>query len=375
MSVMASPGTIDIAITHRCNLKCKYCSHFTSAGDVDRDLPLEGWLRFFEELNRSHIMNITIGGGEPFYREDLKEIIDGIVRNRMRFRILSNGTLITPEMASFLASTRRCDDVQVSIDGSMPMTHDYARGSGNFFKAIEGIKNLKESGLPASVRVTIHKKNLMDLEETAKLLLEDLNLPGFSTNSASYMGLCRQNAEQLQLSTEERTLAMETLLKLNIKYNQRINASAGPLAEAKNWNIMEKSRRKGETLPGRGYLTGCGVGSSKMAVRADGVMVPCLQISHIELGRINKDGLIEVWQNKHPELKKLRARRNISLREFEFCKGCEYIDYCTGNCPAIAYAILGDMYHPSPDACLKRFLDDGGQLPAEELLIETAVIK
>ena len=101
---------------------------------------------------------------------------------------------------------------------------------------------------------------------------------------------------------------------------------------------------------------------NQIAVRADGVMTPCIQMSHIELGRINRDNLQEVWQG-HPELKRLRERHKIALRDFEFCQGCAYINYCTGNCPALAYTILGKENHPSPDSCLKRFLEAGGRLP------------
>ena len=108
---MKTPKSIDLDITNKCNLCCKYCAHFTSAGDVDNDLSKEEWLKFFEELNRCAVMRVTIAGGEPFFRPDLKELIDGIVRNRMRFSILSNGTLITDDMTSFLASTGRCDSV------------------------------------------------------------------------------------------------------------------------------------------------------------------------------------------------------------------------------------------------------------------------
>ena len=101
---------------------------------------------------------------------------------------------------------------------------------------------------------------------------------------------------------------------------------------------------------------------STLAVRADGVMVPCGQMSHIELGSINRDNLQDVWQ-EHPEFKRLRERHSIPLEDFGFCQGCEYINYCTGNCPALAYTILGKENHPSPDACLKRFLEAGGRLP------------
>ncbi len=363
MRLMKTPRSVDLSITNRCNLRCTYCSHFTGAGDVSQDLPKEEWLQFFEEMNRCAVMNVTLQGGEPFCRKDLQELVEGIVLNQMRFDILSNGTLITDEMVAFLASTGRCDGVQVSIDGSVPTTHDACRGEGNFLKAMQGIKSLQKHNVPVSVRVTIHKQNVWDLENVSKLLLEEVGLSSFSTNAASYMGLFRKNTDQVQLNVEERSLAMDTLLKLDRKYNGRISASAGPLAEGKDWLEMEKAcQQESETIPGRGHLSGCNGPMNTLAVRADGVMVPCSQMSQLQLGRINSNDLREVWQ-EHPELKRLRERHKISLHEFEFCQECDYIPYCTGNCPALAYTIVGKEDHPSPDACLKRFLEAGGRLP------------
>mgnify|MGYP001578301425 CR=1 FL=1 len=368
MRVMKSPRNVDIEITNRCNLRCKYCAHFSSPGDVDGDLPKEEWFKFFEELNRCAVMDVTLSGGEAFYRKDITEIIESIVHNKMRYSILSNGTLITDEMAKFLAETKRCNSVQVSIDGSAPETHDIFRGKGTFAKAIDSVGYLKKYGISTTVRVTIHKYNVPDLDRVAKLLLEDIGLNDFSTNVASYLGLCRDNNEQIKLSVEDQSIAMETLLRLAKKYNGRVIAAAGPLANARMWLAMEKARLDGEeSLPGRGCLAGCGGVTSKLAVRADGVMVPCSQLPHIELGMINKDDLMDVWQN-HPELARIRNRKIIPLSEFEFCQGCDYINYCTGNCPALSYTLVGIEDHPSPDACLKRFLEDGGRLPDRSLL-------
>jgi radical SAM protein with 4Fe4S-binding SPASM domain len=81
----------------------------------------------------------------------------------------------------------------------------------------------------------------------------------------------------------------------------------------------------------------------------------------MELGKINKDPLVDIWQN-HPDLDSMRQRHRISLTEFDFCTDCPYIPYCTGNCPGLAYAITGKVDHPSPDACLRRFLADGGTI-------------
>ena len=365
MNFMATPRSIDLSITSDCNLRCRYCSHFGSASDSGRDLLTNEWLTFFKELNACAVMDVTLSGGEPFCRPDFKELIEGIVANRMRYNLLSNGTLITDHMAGFLASTGRCNGVQVSIDGPDPDGHDAFRGEGNFQKAVAGIQNLQAHDVSVDVRVTIHRQNVYRLADIARFLLEDLGLDGFSTNSASYMGLCRYDSDQIQLSTEERAFAMETLHRLKQEYDGRISASAGPLAEYEHWTEMEQARRgSGEPVSGGGYLTGCGCVMSSMAVRADGVMIPCSQLSHLDLGRINKDDLKDVWQH-HPILARLRERSHVPLSEFEFCNGCDYVNHCTGNCPALAYTILGDDNHPSPDACLRRFLEEGGKLPGE----------
>jgi SynChlorMet cassette radical SAM/SPASM protein ScmE len=368
MRLMRTPKKMDIAITNRCNLRCRYCYHFESSGEVQGDLPASEWLRFFEELNRCAVTEVTLAGGEPFIREDLGEIIEGIVRNRMRFAILSNGTLIDNEMAAFLASTGRCNYVQVSIDGSVSTTHDVMRGRGSFAKAIEGLITLQRHGVRAAARVTIHRKNVHDLEGVAKMLLEDLRLSSFGTNSAGAMGLCRKNAEMIQLTTEDRMFAMETLLRLTKKYNGRINAMAGPLAEARGWLDMEEARLEGRPpMPNRGSLTGCGCYREHLAVRADGVIAPCTMLSHIELGRINHDDLGEIWRN-HDTLNTLRQRHHIPLAGFSFCEGCPYVNYCTGNCPGLSYTMVGEVNHPSPDACLRKFMAEGGRLPERSLL-------
>ena len=360
--VMRSPRTLDIEITARCNLRCRYCYFFNNAAVTYEDLPAEEWLRFFDELGALGVMDLVLAGGEPFIRDDLAALLEGIVRNRMRYSLLSNGALIDDEMAAFLAGTRRCNYVQVSVDGSCSETHDACRGKGSFEGAIRGILTLQRHGVKVAARVTIHHHNANDLENVARLLLEDLGLSGFGTNSAGYLGTCRLNAEEVLLTVVERQAAMETLLRLNKKYNGRISAAAGPLAEGRMWRRMEKACSGGEpAFWNGGRLTACGCPTSKIAVRADGIIVPCNMLPHIELGRINRNSLQEVWQSS-PALNELRRRYTIRLDEFEFCTGCSYMPYCTGNCPGLAYTLTGHVDHPSPDACLRHFLEEGGRI-------------
>jgi SynChlorMet cassette radical SAM/SPASM protein ScmE len=201
-----------------------------------------------------------------------------------------------------------------------------------------------------------------DLENTAHLLLEELDLANFSTNSAGYLGTCRLNADDVLLNIQERKVAMETMLRLAEKYPDRISATAGPLADGHTWLRMEEARAQGaQAFANGGRLTGCNCTSKKIAVRADGAIVPCTMLAHMELGHINVDSMLEVWQHSLT-LNQLRRRHTIPLTEFEFCAGCSYIPYCTGNCPGLAYTLKDTVDHPSPDACLRLFLDEGGTI-------------
>jgi SynChlorMet cassette radical SAM/SPASM protein ScmE len=363
MQVPKTPQLLDLSITARCNLRCRYCYHFTGPGDVSQDLPTADWLRFFEELGRLAVLRVGLEGGEPFMRPDLPELVEGIVRNRMRFHILTNGTLITDEAAKFLAHTRRCDYVQVSLDGPRPEIHEVCRGTGTFSRALAGLDTLRRHGVPVTVRMTLTPFNVEELPAMARFLLEDLGLPSFSTNAAGFLGQCRTRRYEVQLSVAERTRAMALLWELEQKYPGRLVAQAGPLANVRTWTQVLKTRERGGTWdrPG-GYLVGCNCVFGKLAVRADGAVIPCTMLAHLELGHIHRDDLGDIWLN-HPVLLRLRARRRISLHEFEFCRDCAFVAYCTGSCPGVTYNHLGTLDHPNPDDCLQRFLAEGGRLP------------
>ena len=365
-ALQRAPQFVEVDITSRCNQKCTYCAHFGSASETGEDLPKDEWLEFFDELGRAAVLSVSVGGGEPFVRSDILEILDGIARNRMRFDIGTNGTLITDEIARFLALTKRCNYVQVSIDGSRSEMHDVCRGKGSFERAMEGLDRLRKHGVPVAVRATINKHNVREIDETAKFFLEDLDLPSFTCCDVFRIGMGATSTETVGLDADDISYAMERLTWLNEnKYVNRIfSPSHGPMGKASGWLSMETARKRANITPQASCLLSCSANFVGISVRADGVYNPCGQLSHIELGRINRDRLLDIWKD-HPELNRLRVRGKIPLSKFEFCEGCEYVGYCPGGCPGIAYALTGRDEHPSPDSCLRLFLKNGGRLPQD----------
>jgi SynChlorMet cassette radical SAM/SPASM protein ScmE len=361
IKVISSPREIDVELTSNCNLRCQYCYFFDNPDVEYTDLPTEEWLRFFNECGEAGVMHIRLAGGEPFYRKDLKELIDGVVRNRMRFSMLSNGGLITEEIAEYIASTGRCDSIQISLDGGSAEVHDKARGKGSFDAAVQGIKLLKKCGIQVTMRCTIHRYNVDHLEELAHFVLEELKLPNFSTNAAGYIGTCQTHADNMILSINDRVKVMKTLDKLDRKYPGRLVATHGPLFDLKNWRYFEESVKEGR-FQNKGTLSGCGCHMTKLSVRSDGHYAVCDMIAGIDLGKIGENKLIDVWTG-NDTLCTFRKRYTIELQNFDYCRDCKYAPYCSGNCPATAFTLTGDPHRPAPDSCYKLFLEQGGVLP------------
>jgi len=354
---LKTPESVDIALTGRCNLRCKYCFYADEMVGLS-DLPTETWLDFFGELRDLSIMRVVLTGGEVFTRPDLFELIDGVIQNRMRYQLLTNATLITEKvLEKFEVGKRRLrlDGIQVSIDGSRAEIHDKSRPK-SFDRAIRGLRLLKEAGFPVNVRVTINQYNLDDLENIARLLIDDIGLPGFGTNDAMPVGSGCHFSDEICLTHNQQIIAMDSIKKLMELYPGRLHASAGPQANIKMYASMEEARRQGKpTEWWMGHLTACGTVFNNISVLHDGTIVPCHMLSDLALGNITADSLSDVWYN-HPTLIAMRERRNIPMSQVAGCEHCEWNRYCNGSCPGLAYQLTGDFNRADPKSCYRNFL-------------------
>jgi SynChlorMet cassette radical SAM/SPASM protein ScmE len=353
------PRNVDISITGRCNLKCQYCFYADEMAALS-DLPTARWLDCFEELGELAVQRVTLSGGEAFTRPDLFELIDGVIANRMRYSILSNGTLITKKtVAAFQEGKRRLrlDSIQVSIDGSCAEVHNKSRPPDSFDRAMRGLRLLKEAGFPVTVRATINRHNVDDLENIARLLIEDVGLSGFSTNEAEQMGSARCYGQDVMLTEEERRRAMQALTAIDARYGGRIGAQAGPLSRARHFAEIAERVARGETgIPGRGTLCSCGGVFSKMAILHDGTMVPCNLLPTLTMGVVGVNSIQEAWLH-HPSINVVRHRRQIPLSALESCRDCPYIGFCAGGCPASVMSKFGQLNAIDPVICYRRYIE------------------
>ena len=159
--------TAFIELTRRCNLRCKHCLN-NSGKELGELLSDDEIKKLIINLSKAGLQEIRFTGGEPLLHKSIFDFIKLCTDCGMRASIGTNGTLVSKEIASQLKSVGLKYAV-VSIDGT-ESAHDNIRGSGNYKKAFDGIKNLQDVGIRIRINSVLMKNNTADIIELMKEL-------------------------------------------------------------------------------------------------------------------------------------------------------------------------------------------------------------
>ncbi len=171
---LVKPLWIYLSLSHKCTYRCQMCGVVNILQGYE--LHKDAVKRLFDEIAiRGWDLTIVITGGEVFLRSDIFEIIEYGVAKGLKIEAVSNGALITKDLADRIVKSG-LKNIAVSLDGAKELTHDAIRQKGAFNKAIAAINNLVESksklgaGLQISVWVTIMRENVSELFDIIPLV-------------------------------------------------------------------------------------------------------------------------------------------------------------------------------------------------------------
>jgi len=94
-----------LELTLQCNLRCKHC-YLDGVHDGipgEQELSTEEWYDILDQLADAGTLWLLMTGGEPFARSDFLDIYTYAKKRGFLITIFTNGTLITPEIADYLA--------------------------------------------------------------------------------------------------------------------------------------------------------------------------------------------------------------------------------------------------------------------------------
>lgn len=139
---MPGPVACVLAVTYRCDARCRICDIWRRYVDPDDELAPEDYAWLPRTLR-----SVNLSGGEPFLRDDLPQIVRVVRRRCPRARVvISTNGLATERITATVASIGEVA-VRISVDG-IGSVHDDIRGvDGAFERATETARRLKEMGV------------------------------------------------------------------------------------------------------------------------------------------------------------------------------------------------------------------------------------
>ncbi|MBF0538786.1 MAG: radical SAM protein [Nitrospirae bacterium] len=318
-------------INSQCNLRCAHCyvqQRSPQLSEPDLSLILSKYISF---LNRKGIKGrIQFSGGEPFLSRSLMPLLLQAKSAGIPTRVLSNGTLISRQIASDLKKTG-CPTVQISIDGDI-RTHNEIRGSNAFEMALEGAANLRNNNIKVTFMMTVCRRNHLSLKSVYDVSMQYADR--FSFSRLVPIGVGSQMSDDV-LSVRETRRLFKAFFDLNPKSHQESQISR-PMRDPL-WHPFFKRCNP--------YLiSGCSIGYNGVCIDSDGSVYPCRRLP-IPLGNILTQELDDIYNSE--VLNQLRNRDLLKGR----CGKCPMRWQC-GGCRAIAYALTGDYLHDDPQ-CFK----------------------
>lgn len=336
MSNISFPTEVDLAITGRCNLRCKHCNA-SGTWSAENELSFDEVERLLKELKAEKIFNLNLFGGEPFCHPRIMDILQMLNDYPMSVSILTNGTLIDEKIIETLLKMKFLGVVQISVDGSNSGIHDWQRGEGSFERSIRAVKMLEEADITTSLKAIINKKNCDDIENMFEMAL-DLGFGGMDFGDAIECGRAAVYAHDMQLAGEAHRKIMTTIFDLKKKYPvHHIGGTIGQKAD-----MLMEFYEKGPGGGSRGTYSTCGAGFNMLSIRSDAKVVPCTAFWTLICGDARNSTLREIWENSD-NLNRIRALADKALDgDHDGCASCDYLSYCNGGCRAAAYYSSGE---------------------------------
>jgi MoaA/NifB/PqqE/SkfB family radical SAM enzyme len=145
-----TPLIAGLAITNRCNLRCRHCR---VTGRGTEDMSFEEVITILNSFYQEGGRTVFIEGGEPFIWHDGQYGLEDIVRNAhttgfIAVVVYTNGTMPLDTSA---------DTVFISIDG-LQKTHDFLRGE-TFDRIMQNIRASMHPSLYVNYTINNYNKN------------------------------------------------------------------------------------------------------------------------------------------------------------------------------------------------------------------------
>ncbi len=327
---MNAPLAILAELTHRCPLRCGYCSNPVELARAGAELTTAEWARVFREAAALGCLQTHLSGGEPTARRDIVEITAaahdaGLYTNLITAGVLLDAALLARLMAAGL------DHVQLSVQDAHAANAERIGGMpGAHARKAQAARLVREAGLPLTINAVVHRQNLHNLPDIIALARE-WGAQRLEVAHVQYYGWALAN----------RAALLPTRAQLD-EATRVVDAARGGGLRI-DYVVPDYHAHRPKPCMG-------GWGARFLAVSPAGRILPCHAaetITTLTFPNIRDTALADAWTHS-PAFNAYRGTAWMPAP----CQGCERAEIDWGGCRCQAFALTGDAANTDPACAL-----------------------
>ena len=180
------PIVCQLELSFRCPLSCVHCytNCYNNAESARGELGASRIKEILDKIYSEGCFWLCLTGGDPLIRDDFEEIYLYAKKKGFLITIFTSAVLIEKKIIGILKKYPPFS-IEVTLNGSDQETYEkISRTRNSFKKAINGIRLIRENGLPLKMKTLINRLNKDKMEEI-RSFIEGLGME-FRPNCAIY---------------------------------------------------------------------------------------------------------------------------------------------------------------------------------------------
>jgi PqqA peptide cyclase len=320
-------------LTHRCPLRCPYCSNPVALERANSELTEQEWRRVLGEAAALGVLQVHFSGGEPMARRDLPALIAAASEHGLYSNLITSGAL-GGEREIEACAAAGLKHVQLSFQDFAPANCDRIAGlAGAHAKKTKFAAIVRAADLPLTLNMVIHRQNLGGVSEMIDMALAlgarrvEIAHVQYYAWALKNRGALLPSRAQLDEATRIVEAARETLTGvLAIDYVVPDYYGVRPKSCMNGW--------------GRQFLN----------VTPSGKAVPCHAaetLPGIAFPSVRKSTLADIWY-RSDAFNRFRGTDWMA----EPCRSCERREIDWGGCRCQAFLLAGEARRADPVCAL-----------------------
>lgn len=277
-----------VIVTYRCNARCSMCNRYKAPSKAEEEISINT----IKKLPKMYFTNIT--GGEPFIREDLKEIVRELYKKSDRIVISTNG-FFTDRIVDLCKEFPQIG-IRISIEG-LENTNNEIRGlKDGFNKGYTTLKTLVDMGMKdVGFGMTVQDKNAPDLVPLYELSNEmGMEFATASLHNSFYF-------VEAKNIIKDRPMVAENFEKL---INEMLDSDS-----PKKWFRAYFNHGLINYIYGQKRLLPCDMSFDTFFIDPYGDVMPCNGTKDKEvMGNLNEQNWDELWNSEQADRVREKVR-------------------------------------------------------------------